>query len=528
MRRGGDALVTALPAWFVAVAALICVAGGCRSQPGGGSPSLPAVSSHQPTATTDARDRPAPVLARGNSAAAAPEVKRLPDSATAPPAVQLASFQPREVPTNQDVQDLPLPKTPAPANAGGHQDEHIPAGATVITLAELEQMAMVNNPTLPEARARVEAARGRWVQVGLYPNTVLGYSGQQLGSGGQAEQQGLLVEQEFIGGRKLLLNRSVVAQEIRRAESEWAAQQMRVLTDVRLCFYDVLVAQRQLQVVQQLVQIAQEAEKTADALFRAQEVSRVDVTRATIELNRTQLREKVARNDLRAAWLRLEAVLGVRQLPTCWVTGDLEAFDGELCIDAVLSRIIDESPLLAAAAANVQRARWAIDRAYAEPVPNVEVQAVVQNDNATGSANANLQITLPIPWLNRNQGGIRQAQAELVVAQRAVNRVQQALRWQLATVYQRYANARNQVEDYSRDDGILDNSAAALELIRRSYAAGESTYLNLLEAQRDNAEVNLDYVNALGNLWAALIEVDGLLLKGSLESLELDDFESAP
>ena len=68
---------------------------------------------------------------------------------------------------------------------------------------------------------------------------------------------------------------------------------------------------------------------------------------------------------------------------------------------------------MAAAAANVERAEWAVQRAYAEAVPNLDVQAVVQSDRATNSSNANLQVTMPIPWLDHNQGGIRQAEAEL-------------------------------------------------------------------------------------------------------------------
>ena len=146
------------------------------------------------------------------------------------------------------------------------------------------------------------------------------------------------------------------------------------------------------------------------------------------------------------------------------------------------------------------------------------MQAIIQSDNGTGSSNANLQVSMPIPWLNRNQGGIRQAQAELVAAERAIGRLELSLKRRLAGVYQRYASARNQVQDYSKPEGILANSQATLEFVRKGYQAGEIGYLDLLTAQRTYSQTNLAYIEALGELWAAALEIEGLLLKDSLES----------
>lgn len=378
-------------------------------------------------------------------------------------------------------------------------------------------MALTANPSIAEARARVEATRGKWLQVGLPPNTLVGYSAQQLGSGGTAEQQGLFVGQEFVRGNKLQLNRAVAAQEVQQTEQLLAVQQQRVITDVRLAFYDVLVAQRRSALAKELVTIAQQAIQTAEALLRAMEVSQVDVMRARIELQSAQLAQKNAENLHEAAWSRLTAVLGHESLPRRDLTGDLERTLEAINPDEVIARLVSESPEMAAALTDVERARWAVNRAHAEPIPNIDVQAVVQSDNGTGSSNANLQVSMPIPWLNRNQGGIRQAHAEVVAAERAVDRLEFSFKQRLATVYQRYANARNQVVDYSKEGGILANSRTTLDFVRRAYQAGELNYLDLITAQRTFSQTNLAYIESLGELWAAIVEIDGMLLKGSLE-----------
>ena len=88
----------------------------------------------------------------------------------------------------------------------------------------------------------------------------------------------------------------------------------------------------------------------------------------------------------------------------------------------------------------------------------------------------------------------------------------------MASVYQRYATARNQVTDYSRPDGILDNYRTTLEFVQKGYEGGEIAYLDLLTAQSAFSQTNLAYLEALGELWAATVEIEGLLLKDSLES----------
>lgn len=151
-----------------------------------------------------------------------------------------------------------------------------------LSLAELEQRAIAGNPSLRRAAALVAAARGNALQVGLPPNPGIGYEGQQLGSGGVAEQHGVLFSQEIVRGGKLRLNRAVADRERVRLDQEFAAQQLRVLTDVRIAFYEALLAQRQIDLTNELIRISRGGVESVDALFRANEVGRADVLQAQL------------------------------------------------------------------------------------------------------------------------------------------------------------------------------------------------------------------------------------------------------
>jgi outer membrane protein, heavy metal efflux system len=391
-----------------------------------------------------------------------------------------------------------------------------PGSLLGITLAQLEEMAVRCNPTLAQAAARVQAAHGQYIQSGLYPNPVVGYQASEIGDDGRAGQQGGFVGQEVVTAGKLRLNRDVAGQEIRQAEYAWQAQRFRVLTDVRRTFYDVLVAQRSLELTEQLVHIGEEGIKSTEALMKAKEAARVDVLQARIETDSAKILLDKARNRHVAAWRNLAAVVGDRMMQPTPLTGNLLDGMAQLGWEDALNRLLAESPQLAGAQAGVARAQAALSRECAGRYPNVDLQASMQYDNATQDSIAGVQVGIPLPIFNRNQGNIRRAQAELAAAQQEIKRVQLALQQRLAVVFEQYATAQQQVEKYNRD--ILPNARESLKLVSSGYRQGEFSYLVLLTAQRTYFQTNLAYLDALRDLRAAGVTIEGNLLGDSLQA----------
>jgi cobalt-zinc-cadmium efflux system outer membrane protein len=384
-----------------------------------------------------------------------------------------------------------------------------------LTLPDLEQIALTNNPSVARVAAMVGAARGNWVQVGLPPNPSWGYLGQQLGSGGRAEQHALLIDGELVTGGKLRWNRAIAEQEVVRAEQMLFVQQQRVLTDVRIAFYESLVAQRNLQLSQELLRIARDGQTTAERLYRAGETSEVDVRQADIEVFSADNTATNAQQRHFAAWQTLIAVLGIPQMGPAALRGDLESLPENLTWDASLGRLLAVSPEVSVALANLDRARAALVRARREPIPNFRFQgAVMQDQGIDGKTDGIVQALLPLPLINRNQGGIRQAEAELVAAEHAVQQVELDLQNRLAPVYERYAAGVQRVRRYR--ESILPAAQRSLELVRRGYAAGEFPFLNLLNAQRTFFQQNQAYLQSVLELRIAAAQIEGMLLSGSL------------
>src|SRR5262245_9978771 len=174
-----------------------------------------------------------------------------------------------------------------------------PAGPG-LRLDDLEAMALRGNPTLAQAAANIEAARGRALQAGLYPNPTAGYIGDQIGLRGKAapgELQGVFVDQTIVTAGKLKLNRAMFGAQANQMEAQALAQQYRVVNGVRTRYYQLLAMQRLLDVRAELVKVADEAVTTTEELVNVGAANRADLLQARIEARQERVALENARAD---------------------------------------------------------------------------------------------------------------------------------------------------------------------------------------------------------------------------------------
>ena len=383
-----------------------------------------------------------------------------------------------------------------------------------LTLAELEGIAFQNNPTLVAAAARMESARGRQVQKGLYPNPVIGYHATEIGNLGTAGQQGGFVSQRFITGGKLQLDRAIAGKEIDETHFRFHAQEQKVLSDVRVRFYDALVAQRRVELTKELVGIGDNLVTATKTLLEGRHGTENDLLQAEIKADEAHILHDNARNESTEAWRRLAAVIG---LPTM----QMNPLDGQLDADLPINEwddcyesVLGSNPELNAARARMDRARLAVRRARREPIPNIDLSVSVRHHNVTDNDVANVQAGIPIPFFNKNQGNIRSAEADWIAASKEAQRIELDLQDRLAVTYRRYANARQQVDRYGKR--ILPRAKRSLQLVTDGYNKGQVKYLTLLTAQQTYIQVSLSHLYSLRELRASSAAIEGQLLSGSL------------
>ncbi|VAX36923.1 hypothetical protein MNBD_PLANCTO02-1622, partial [hydrothermal vent metagenome] len=77
-------------------------------------------------------------------------------------------------------------------------------------------------------------------------------------------------------------------------------------------------------------------------------------------------------------------------------------------------------------------------------------------------------------------------------------------------------SSKYEIERYSKE--IIPDAKSSLELVTSGYEKGEFDYNRLLTAQRTYFQTNIAYLQAIQSWWTAKLEIDGLLLRGGLNS----------
>ncbi len=383
------------------------------------------------------------------------------------------------------------------------------------TLAELEQSALALNPAVTEARANIDALRGKRIQAGLPPNPTLGVIGDDINEEGSGGRYGIYFGRQIVRGNKLGLSQSVVSAEIATAQQQLAVVEQKLLTDLRTRYYELLVAQEKVLVSSELVKISRDVTDVSQKLFEAKEVAKSAILQSKLELQNAIVVQSQAENRLVASRRKLAALLGQPQLAYETVTGNARELPELTDFQNSFDQLALSSPEIAALFAEVERARRQLARARVEPVPNMTWQTTLQYGTGSDDVVAAFQVGMPIPRLNRNQGGIFQAQSQITVAERKAEKRLLDLQQRLATAYEDYLNAKLQIDAF--DAEILPTAKETFELISQGYQEGEVDFLQLLTAQRTYSQTVLLYLDKLQQAWQQSIEIQGLLLSGSLE-----------
>ncbi len=388
------------------------------------------------------------------------------------------------------------------------------AAIETISLEQLIDIALANNPSIQTLAATTQKAHGFRTQVSLPPNPRLGYEGKELGDP-QNDNHTVFAEQEFVTAKKLQLNRAIQNEALRGQLQELEAQKLRVVTDIKVLYYELLSQQKQLELVNEFHKLMVFGYHLAEQRFQAAEGSRIDLLQTQVQRDEIDLRRTQTQSRIAAIWRSLAAVSGVSWLETQPLAGEFPEYDIEVDWNSIGMMISESSPEYMASLARISQARAELQRHGVQAIPNVTVQVGAAVSSPSQHRTMEVEVGAPIPVFNRNQGNIAAARAEYSRAAFDSQRIEKAIFARLATVSVDYQNSMEAVE--LLNNKILPSSREALELATSAYQAGEISFIQLLEARRTYFETSLQLVVARANLAVAQSRIDGQLLTGALD-----------
>ena len=389
-------------------------------------------------------------------------------------------------------------------------------------LDDLIEVAVKHHPDLRVAEARIQAARGKMVQAGLFPNPSFGPNFAQLGdSANRLGEPGARLIQTIPTGHKLQLAKAAAAYGVEAADWQAVTKRYDVVTRVRSAYYELLTGLRERDTLIDIVAISEKALQAAERLEKAGAGNRPDVLRAKVELEQNKLKKEISERRVEAARQTLLTTLGRPTLALDRLTGnaaDLEQTPPDYEWKTMLDCLRDTSSDLQEARALVVQAEKLVARAEAQVKSDFTVSAIPFYESSARELRGEIHVTAPIPIFDRNQGNIHAAKADLARTHAEEHQRELLLTDRLTLAYQRYQAARQQTDSYHKT--IAPQARESLKLVQTGYAAGDKKYdyTAVLQAQQVLFQVQLAHTQAMGEQWRSVVEIAGILQQDDLMS----------
>jgi outer membrane protein, heavy metal efflux system len=389
---------------------------------------------------------------------------------------------------------------------------------TEVTVEQVVEAALANNPELRAGRAEIDAASARVRQAGLRPNPMLELGGQKALGPDNNVNVGLTVPLDLNGRKEGRV--SVAEQEVSRRLAQLADRERCLRADVAMKAGEVLAARRSVTITDDLLRINRQGLALVGQRVRQGATPALDENLMRVEVNRLDAHRLVLASRVEVVTLQIRALAGMPPGGALTVTGDLAS---PPTAREPADRRLAERPDVRAARSEIDVARAKVRKEQADGRWDASVNVGYQRQDfgydlrgltASGATRpiqdvfhyfgAGVSVMLPVR--NRNQGNVAAATAEAAAAERRHEYALLIAQQELAAAVAQHSATRRAVELY--DAGVRNVARANLDVIRESYRLGRATLLDVITEQRRYIEIENGYTDVLRQAWDAAVEVD--------------------
>ncbi len=383
-----------------------------------------------------------------------------------------------------------------------------PAGT--ITLSQAVDTAMSRHPQLIAYPYDVRAAEGRVLQATKTPNPELGVEIENLDGDlpgmRQSETTAVVGQTVELGKRHPRILRSQT--ELAVIHKDYESQRLNVVADVKRAFIALLGAQTRLGLAREAQRLSGSLAAVAADRVAAGAVSPIEETRAKVGLATASADAQRAAREVEEARRELSAAMGESAPSFGTASGDLSE-DLSVPEYSALEGEIKENPVISRWDAEKDRRRAVLAAERSLAYPDVTLSGGLKYLREESLKSFVLGFSLPIPLFNRNQGGIREAEAQLAKTDAERRGTEVGLATRLGQQHAALATAVREVKLLREE--ALAGAQNAYDAVNEGYRLGKFRYLDVLDAGKALVEVKQRYVDALTTMNLARAEIERLV-----------------
>ena len=376
-------------------------------------------------------------------------------------------------------------------------------------LAEVIAFALEHNPAMAGAEGIVRQSRGQQVTAGAYLNpSISGSTGRgsirDPSTGVKITERTVTVEQPLEWQGKRRARQQAADAGAAGASAAMDETRLNVIADTKVAFYQVLFAQRDVELSSQNLTMVEEVLRTVKARVAAGDATVFETMKATVEVQKAMKEVARAQNALVVVRAKLDMVTAGTLGKQFSIQGDFEPLQQGLDLEMLSVRAMEQHPTLRRLTKLVEQAQFSTTLERESRVPNVTVHGNYHREAGDESIVAGLSVPIPL-WYQRQGeiesalGARHRAEAERL---RAQNEISQAITQHVQDV----RTATEQLHVF--ETGLLKQAEQTLRVARISFKQGVASLLDLLDSQRVYRQTVLEYVQARADLSIALARLE--------------------
>ena len=376
-------------------------------------------------------------------------------------------------------------------------------------LNEMIDMALKYNPALQEATTLIDQGRGIQATAAAYPNPSITGT---VGPGRTREalrdiaffERGVAVSQpvEWPGMRQARQR----AADAMLAGSQAAvdATRLNLLAEVKIAFYQLLLAQRNEELITEALAIAQDFFRGVKARVDAGQARPFEALKANVEVQKVSNDLNHARHALVVGRSRLNAVTGGVLGKNFDVQGYFISPPLELNADGLIASAMTQHPTVRRIQREIERAEHSVVQERQSLIPFVTISGLFQQEAAETAYLARMSV--PIPLWYRRQGEIIGALSAKQRAEAEHVRIQNELVAAITESVEEAHAAQDRIEVFEK--GLLKQAEETLRIARISFQQGAASLLEFIDAQRVHRQMLLEYTQARASFSVELARLE--------------------
>lgn len=379
-------------------------------------------------------------------------------------------------------------------------------GTRRVTLDEALNLFVSQNLELRIARANAAELSGTAHQAAAYPNPGVTASYERLANGPLGYRETYLTLTQRLDWPWLAAARRSAAN--RRADAGAArvsADSVKLAFDVRRTFIETAQAEQAHTALLEATEMVRTAERQATDRAAAGDIAGYELRRLRVERLRYENELSVATLRMRAARRRLAGLILPGDTLEMAAAGPIDGRPGSVPLEGALraSRLahgdLAEVQAIAASARDSRRAAGA-DRL---PVPIIAAGYKTQADGFGGTY---LSAGFSVPLFDRRGAAVAAADAHARGAEARVDLVRRQVENEVRRTHETFAAATARIDLFG--DGATAEIEALLRIARVSYAEGEMTLVELLDAVNVFRAGRLAVAEAWADLWTSFFDLE--------------------